>query len=243
MCIPLWQDLSCCTMICDLATLTLMAYLWKTLILAITLEPEEVERSYFTCAFLVIRPCTLFLYFWPCRLTFLSKILFWAMTFESEVLELNIVAIYIWLPLASYVVFVTTLVVLPLPYGGLQWIFESFSRIKFLLSWTKIQDWLYFLPLDMAITLHFAEFMFYMSDINNATVICLLMKLNNRNILINSILLHRYAHAAFVFCRPREVEENNVSAEIPPSDASWNRHFNCFRQIQTLYTANPWWIS
>ena len=81
-----------------------LTYLWKTLTLAITFEPEEVERSYFTCLFHVIRPCTLYFNFWPCDLDLagwlsFQKMLSWAMTFESE--ELFIVTNYIWLPLAS----------------------------------------------------------------------------------------------------------------------------------------------
>ena len=47
------------------------------------------------------------------QVVLLKKKLSWTMTFESE--GLLIVAIYIWLPPASYVVFLTTLVFVSVP--------------------------------------------------------------------------------------------------------------------------------
>ena len=74
----------------------------------------RVGLLYFTCAFLEARPLMPY-HFWPNDLdlegwTYFLKKLSWTMTFESEGL-LN-VALDIWLSPASYVVFLTTLVLL-----------------------------------------------------------------------------------------------------------------------------------
>ena len=106
----LWQDLSMDTKIFDLVTLTLKFDLLlknfnlghsfltrrgRTFILHICIPYDKT--------FLFIQKI-LTLWPWPWSLTYFKK-LSWTMTFES-----NLVAIYIWLPPASYVVFLTTLV-------------------------------------------------------------------------------------------------------------------------------------
>ena len=90
----------------------------KTLTLAIASLPVEVGLSYFTCAFCVTRPKMPCHDFWPSDLDLPGspslKKLSWTMTVES--VGLLIVAIYTWLPPASYVVFLTTLVVGVIPH-------------------------------------------------------------------------------------------------------------------------------
>ena len=92
-------------LIYDLATLTLkIDLLLKNFNLGHNLRTRRSRAFIFHMCVAcdkTLHTALLFFTSGPCRLTYFSKILFWAMTFESE--DLNIVAIYIWLPPASYI--------------------------------------------------------------------------------------------------------------------------------------------
>ena len=69
-----------------------LTYFWKTFTLVISLIPEEIELSYFACAFLVTRTCTWCHNFWPYDL----DLEVWP--FENFNLGHNMAAIKWWLP-------------------------------------------------------------------------------------------------------------------------------------------------